>query len=169
MIELNYDLGEYSEDISDEIIEKIRHIISEALEIHGLSGSYEVSLSFVDDEEIREINCQYRKKDTKTDVLSFPMFTREEIDAMTNAQSQALSATPELLGDIIISVPTAKAQAIEYDHSFTREICFLACHSILHLLGYDHEHEEETAVMQNMERQILGKAGITREHDHEGN
>lgn len=169
MIELNYDLGEHSEDISDEIIEKIRHIISEALEIHGLNGSYEVSLSFVDDEEIRKINFQYRKKDTKTDVLSFPMFTREEIDAMINKQSQALSAAPELLGDIIISVPTAKAQAIEYNHSFVREICFLACHSILHLLGYDHGHEEETALMQNMERQILGKAGITREHDHEGN
>ena len=119
MIELNYDLGEYAEDISDEIIEKIRHIISEALEIHGLSGSYEVSLSFVDDEEIREINCQYRKKDTKTDVLSFPMFTREEIDTMTNSQAQALSAAPELLGDIIISVPTAKTQAIDYNHSFT--------------------------------------------------
>ena len=68
-----------------------------------------------------------------------------------------------------ISVPTAKTQAIDYNHSFTREVCFLACHSILHLLGYDHENSEETAVMQDMERQILGKAGITREHDHEGN
>ena len=66
MIELNYDLGEYAEDISDEIIEKIRHIISEALEIHGLSGSYEVSLSFVDDEEIKAEIGGARPRDARS-------------------------------------------------------------------------------------------------------
>mgnify|MGYP003591427850 CR=1 FL=1 len=94
MIELNYDLGEYAEDISDEIIEKIRHIISEALEIHGLSGSYEVSLSFVDDEEIREINCQYRKKDTKTESTTLRHLKSRKPQPKNPPKSNPLPSNP---------------------------------------------------------------------------
>jgi len=164
MIDLNYDLGEYSAEITKEMINHLELIIKDTLNIHGLNDNYEVSLTFVDDEEIRNINRQYRKKDIKTDVLSFPMFTKEEIGTMRKDSNPNGSEIFELLGDIIISVPTAKAQAKEYNHSFTREVCFLVCHSILHLLGYDHENPEDTKMMQAMERHILEKAEITREH-----
>lgn len=164
MIDLNYDLGEYSAEITKEMIDYLKVIIGEALNVHALNDNYEISLTFVDDEEIRIINKQYRKKDTKTDVLSFPMFTKEEIGIMRKNENSNDSGMFELLGDIIISVPTAKDQAKEYNHSFTREICFLVCHSILHLLGYDHENLEDTKMMQAMERHILEKAEITRDH-----
>lgn len=165
MIDLNFDLGEYTDEISDEIIMHINAILSEALKTHGISRDVEVSLSFVDDDEIRDVNRRFRAKDTKTDVLSFPMLTEDEIEAIINNEgdSEVNPMGMLLLGDIIISVPTARAQAKEYSHSFTREICFLTCHSILHLLGYDHDTAEKTEKMQIMERAILGKIGVTRE------
>lgn len=165
MIDLNFDLGEYTEDIGDDIIALINDISLEALKVHGICKDVEISLSFVDDEEIRDVNKKFRNKDSKTDVLSFPMFTEAEITEIIDnpADSTENPIGMLLLGDIIISVPTAKEQAKEYNHSFTREVCFLACHSILHLLGYDHDTVEKTEKMQMMEKNILGEIGVTRE------
>ncbi|MGB5823966.1 MAG: rRNA maturation RNase YbeY [Proteocatella sp.] len=165
MIDLNFDLGEYTDEVSDDIITLINDILLEALEVHGINQDVEISLSFVDDEEIRDVNKRFRDKDSKTDVLSFPMLTEDEIEKIINnlANCNENPMGMLLLGDIIISVPTAKAQAKEYNHSFTREICFLTCHSILHLLGYDHDTAEKTEKMQMMEKNILGKIGVTRE------
>jgi len=165
MIDLNFDLGEYTEDIGDDIIALINDISLEALKVHGICKDVEISLSFVDDEEIRDVNKKFRNKDSKTDVLSFPMFTEDEITEIIDNthDSNENPIGMLLLGDIIISVPTAKEQAKEYNHSFTREVCFLACHSILHLLGYDHDTVEKTEKMQIMEKNILAEIGVTRE------
>lgn len=103
-----------------------------ALECEGFSGTAEVSVTFTDDEKIRELNAEYRNIDRATDVLSFPMFDEE-----------ALPDGRVSLGDIVISLERAQAQADEYGHSFERETAFLIVHSVLHLLGYDHEISED--------------------------
>ncbi len=122
----------------------------------GFEGDYEISLSFMDDEQIRALNREYRDKDCSTDVLSFPMLDDEmeefELD----------DSIPILLGDIMISVPTAIRQAEEYNHSLKREILFLVCHSILHLLGYDHIDEAERVFMEEKQEYYLKKLGVTR-------
>lgn len=117
----------------------------------------EVSLSFVTDEEIREINRNFRGIDKATDVLSFPQIDYDNDDeVMTNEKSEIV------LGDIIISLDTAKRQAEEYGHSLNREICFLTVHSMLHLLGYDHMTEEDEKEMFDKQKAVLDMAGIKR-------
>lgn len=164
MIELNFDIDIYEDIVKEDTIKLIEQIVDEALKMHNMNGNYEVSLSFVDDEEIRDINRRFRDKDSKTDVLSFPLFSEEEIVKVI-ADGSTSSETSELvvLGDIIISVPTAIEQAKEYNHSIERELCFLSCHSILHLLGYDHDTSERTEKMETAQREIMNKVGVTRE------
>lgn len=135
------------------IIEKIETIINECLEYEQLDNDYEVSLSFVDNEEIHELNRDYRGVDRPTDVLSFPMYD-DEFDIELETQT---------LGDIVISLERAKEQSIDYNHSFEREICFLICHSMFHLLGYDHDTDENTKQMRQKEEYVLNKLNITRE------
>ncbi len=124
----------------------IRTAVSEAYPNHR----FEVNVTVCDDDEIREINKEHRGIDRPTDVLSFPFLDFETPETLT------------LLGDIIISRDTAYRQAEEYGHSPKREFCFLAAHSALHLLGYDHETEEEREVMEAKQREILDKLGIKR-------
>lgn len=164
MIELNFDIDIYEDIVKETTIDLIEQIIDEALKMHNMNGNYEVSLSFVDDEDIRDINRRFRDKDSKTDVLSFPLFSEEEIVKVI-ADGSMSSETSELvvLGDIIISVPTAIEQAKEYNHSIERELCFLSCHSILHLLGYDHDTPERTEKMETAQKDIMNKVGVTRE------
>lgn len=114
------------------------------------SHRFTLELTFCGDEEIRELNRLYRSIDKATDVLSFPML---EFD-MPNVYVS--------LGSIVISVETARRQAVEYGHSLRRELCFLAVHSALHLLGYDHEDDKEREEMERMQREILDSLGITR-------
>ena len=131
--------------ISPVIKELVKEAINTALLYEGFMKKTEVSVTFVDDERIRELNRQYRNKDASTDVLSFPM----DEDFM--------------LGDIVISTEHAKAQAEEYGHSLKREIAFLTVHSVLHLLGWDHEKsEEEEKEMFFRQEEILNIMGITR-------
>ena len=141
---------------------KIRHLIKksvkEALSQEGFSYPAEVSVSFVDNEAIHKLNLEYREKDKPTDVLSFPMWEKEEL-----SDGSALDGHAVTLGDIIISAEKAKSQAEEYGHSLEREICFLSVHSILHLLGYDHEtSEEDEAYMKNKQEDVLIKIGLPR-------
>lgn len=164
MVELNFDINIYEDTVKPSTIELIQKIIEEALEMHSLKGNYEVSLSFVDDEDIRDINLRFRNKDSKTDVLSFPLFSEDEIKEVIVTSERTLDFSENvMLGDIIISVPTALSQAKEYNHSIERELCFLSCHSILHLLGYDHDTKERTEAMEAMQRTIMDKVGVTRE------
>ncbi len=125
----------------------------------------EVALTFTDDERIHELNREYRGIDRPTDVLSFAMQedTDEELEIVYEVEDESEPApVTELLGDIIISVERAKAQSEEYGHSLEREIGFLFVHGFLHLLGYDHESEEEEAVMTAKQEAILQQAGLTR-------
>ena len=128
----------------------------------GLNG-FEVNFIFTDDDAICEINTSFRNINKSTDVLSFPIndfiYGKGEIDIL-NADSDTGRL---LLGDIIISVPTMKRQALEYGHSVERECAFLACHGMLHLLGYDHMIEEEKVQMRKREEEILDILKITRD------
>lgn len=139
--------------VSEDLLEKIHDIIVESLHYEGYDDNYEVSLSFVDNEEIHELNRQYRGVDRATDVLSFPLLT-DDFDVEIEEES---------LGDIVISLERALEQSEEYNHSFEREVCFLVCHSMFHLLGYDHDTEENTKDMRKREEGVLNKLNITRE------
>ena len=128
-----------------------------ALDEEEITDDAEVSVTLVDNARIREMNAEFRDIDKETDVLSFPMgdesFERFEINPDTDAI---------LLGDIVISLEKAQAQAEEYGHSFRREIAFLITHSLFHLLGYDHITPEEEAEMFAKQEKVLEKLGITR-------
>ena len=126
-----------------------------ALEEEGIEDSAEVSVTLVDNARIRELNSEHRGIDRETDVLSFPLCGDEgfEVDPDTDAI---------LLGDIVISLEKAKAQAEEYGHSFRREAAFLVTHSLFHLLGYDHMTPDEETEMFTKQEKVLEKLGITR-------
>ena len=141
-------------EVSEELIEKIKDIIIECLDYEGYDDNYEVSLSFVDNKEIHELNREYRGVDRVTDVLSFPLLSDDFEDVELEEES---------LGDIVVSLERALEQSIEYNHSFEREVCFLICHSLFHLLGYDHDTDENTKEMREKEEHILNKLNITRE------
>ena len=124
----------------------IRACVEEAYPHHR----FEVELTLCGDEEIHGVNKEFRGIDRPTDVLSFPMmeFSMPEVYVS--------------LGNIILSVETARRQAEEYGHSLKRELCFLCAHSALHLLGYDHETEDEREEMEAKQREILDALGIKR-------
>ena len=132
-------------DIKDELYEKIEDIVEEVLDYEGYSDDYDISISFVDNKEIHELNKQFRGVDRATDVLSFPMLSDEFEDVEYEEMS---------LGDIVVSLERALEQSIEYGHSFEREVCFLVCHSMFHLLGYDHDTEENTREMRERKKKL---------------
>ncbi len=120
----------------------------------------EVSVSFVDNKEIRQLNKLYRNKDKATDVLSFPLGENDVYDV--NNETGAY-----LLGDVVISIETAIKQAQMYNHTLEREVGFLTVHSMLHLLGYDHETTPiDAAQMREKEEQVLEYLGITRDKEY---
>lgn len=138
---------------NDELTEKQEGIVRRVIEDAGSAeavGEAEVSLSIVENEEIQALNQQYRGMDKPTDVLSFPQ------------ESAGLDIGINILGDIVISLPKAREQAEEYGHSLERELGFLACHGMLHLLGYDHMNEDEAKVMYEKQEKILQDAGVCR-------
>ncbi|MDD7183181.1 rRNA maturation RNase YbeY [Peptostreptococcus porci] len=145
-------------EISEDLLKKIEKVIVACLEYEDYSDDYEVSLSFVTNDEIKNLNRDFRNIDKVTDVLSFPMLSDDDFEIEYEEYS---------LGDIVISVDRAEQQAIEYDHSFEREICFLVCHSMFHLLGYDHMHEDEAEEMHTKEKNVLDSLGITRGQKYE--
>ena len=138
----------------------IRKCCTAVLLNEGFTDNAEVSVSFVNNNDIQKLNSQYRHKDAPTDVLSFPLGENGEYDI--NNETNAL-----LLGDIVISLETAMKQAEFYGHSLEREIGFLTVHSMLHLLGYDHEISTlEERKMREREEAILEKLGISRDKSY---
>lgn len=122
-----------------------------------------VSVNFVDEEKIQNLNKNFRKIDKKTDVLSFPNLNKSPNQKLSKfARDKNPDDGMLFLGDIVICKPVAVAQAKEYGHSQTREICFLALHSLLHLLGYDHIEAEDEKVMMGMSEKIMKKFGVER-------
>ena len=140
---------------TEELIDKIKATIDFALKEEGVKIPYQISLLFVDNEEIREINKENRNIDKVTDVLSFPMLDYEEEkvfkDMYLNYEfDETFKDGDELvLGDIVLSLERALEQSIEYNHSFEREASYLVVHSVLHLLGYDHMEEDEKKIMRS--------------------
>ena len=146
-----------SKIVKEEDQQLIESLLQFAAEKEGISEECELSVTFVDNEAIRQINKEYRGKDAPTDVISFAMeeMGEEEI-AIVGVD------LPRVLGDIIISVDRTKEQAEEYGHSFQRELGFLALHGFLHLLGYDHIEKEDEIVMFTKQKDILDSYGLSR-------
>lgn len=142
--------------LPDGLRTNIRKCCEEALAEEQIDDDAEVSVTIVSNEEIKELNREHRDKDSVTDVLSFPMGEDGEFDV--NPDTGRI-----MLGDIVISAPRANEQAQEYGHSLMRELCFLATHSMFHLLGYDHEiSSDEEKTMFDKQGRVLEKLGITR-------
>lgn len=153
-VKLNFS-NESGEEISDELLNSIKACCTAVLEEEEITDRAEVSLTIVDNEKIRELNKEYRDNDSVTDVLSFPLSNDGEFDI--NPETDRI-----MLGDIVISADRARRQSEEYGHSFKREMCFLATHSMFHLLGYDHEVSEEEEIMFEKQNKVLDKLGIDR-------
>ena len=154
--------------MNEELINIINEVCEKALKAEEVNIPYQISLLFVDNEEIRDINRETRGIDKATDVLSFPMLDYpkdkvfKEVYKETKFNEIYLDGEELVLGDMVLSLERAKEQSIEYNHSFNREVCYLVVHSILHLLGYDHMEDEEKKRMRKREEEILGDLNITR-------
>lgn len=132
----------------------IRRCCNAVLRMEKFEGSVEVSVTFVNNEQIKEYNAQYRNKNIETDVLSFPMGENGVYDV--NPETGA-----KILGDIVISIEKAQEQAKAYGHSLQREVGFLTAHSMLHLLGYDHENNNLGRVrMREKEELVMEQLGL---------
>lgn len=140
--------------------------IKTVLEFEEFKKDVEVSVTLVNNEQIKEINKQYRAKNSVTDVLSFPMLNFDNngnvVEEYT-AGDYNLDDKLLVLGDIVLSLERAAEQAEEYGHSFEREIGFLTVHSMFHLLGYDHAEESDAQEMRDKEEQVLHELSLTRE------
>ena len=142
-------------NIYDEIISKV---IEECFNVENLCDSkLYVNIILTTPEHIRKYNKQYRNIDKPTDVLSFPMFEKEEIESkIQNKDFENI----DILGDMIISIPQVELQAKEYEHSFERELGYMVVHSFYHLMGYDHIKEEDKKVMRPKEETVLNNLNI---------
>lgn len=162
---MNLDILWEEESFSPEEKEHLTRLLSQGVEqallLAGSSEDSEVSLSLVDDERIHELNREYRGVDSPTDVLSFAL--REESEEEPEISTGEFELADDLLGDIIISVPRAREQAMEYGHSLARELVYLAVHGTLHLMGYDHEQDEERRAMRLKEEEVMARLGLERE------
>ena len=144
-------------EITYELKIRIRHAIEATLAYEGYNNDCQLSVTFTDNEGIRVLNNEYRGIDRATDVLSFPL-----VD-FAGGEEPPVDEPMQSLGDIVLSLERADEQAKEYGHSFERETAFLTVHSMLHLLGYDHElGEEEDAEMRRKQSEILDGMGLTR-------
>ena len=149
----------------EDFAEALRQVIPAALEAEKVGLPCEVDVLFTDDEGIHQINLEQREVDRATDVLSFPMFEFTPGQPPTAEDTQLLDPGTGLLplGDMVLSVDHIRVQAEEYGHSQRRELCYLAVHSVLHLLGYDHLDEGPMKrQMREREEAILESLGITR-------
>ena len=135
----------------------VREAVEATLDYEQYGNPCEVSVSFVDNGEIRELNKKFRGIDKATDVLSFPLFDYEG-----ESEEPPVDEMLGMLGDIVLSLEQAAVQATEYGHSFEREVAFLTVHSMLHLLGYDHETgDEDEADMRRRQSAIMDLMGLS--------
>ncbi|MDO5101074.1 MAG: rRNA maturation RNase YbeY [Eubacteriales bacterium] len=157
------------EPLHEPNIEEVAAVIGAAFEqVCHVPDSFEANILITDHEQMQAINAETRGIDRTTDVLSFPMLEiAAGSDMQMIAQENAYLADPEsgrlLLGDIVLNIDRVHEQAVEYGHSVRRELGFLLCHSLLHLIGYDHMEEAEKTEMEEWQRRIMEQAGISRE------
>ena len=137
--------------INEEILKIVEKGIVTVIQMEQLSDNFEVSVSFVDNKEIREINREFRNIDSETDVLSFPMDFEFDLDC------------DKPLRNVIISLEKALEQSNEFGHSFEREVLYLTVHSMYHLLGYDHIEEKDREIMREKEKNTMKKLGVFKD------
>lgn len=145
-------------DIEDnkEYTKIITKVLDKCFEEENLNNkNLYINIVLTNPENIRRINKEHRNIDKATDVLSFPMFEKEELENIT-------SSNQDILGDIVISINKVEEQAIEYGHSFERELSYMTVHGFYHLIGYDHMVEEEKELMRQKEENILQKLNILK-------
>ena len=139
----------------------VEKVLYKCFEEEGLLASkLIITITFTTPEDIRKINKKYRKIDKATDVLSFPMFEKDELDEKIKNGDFPYE---DVLGDVIISIEKVREQAEEYGHSFERELSYMLVHGFYHLMGYDHIEEEDKKIMRPKEEKILNELKITRE------
>ena len=156
MYEIVYDGIDEKEEYKN-VIEKV---LSQCFKEEKLENSKLcVTVTLTTPKTIQEINKQYRNIDRATDVLSFPMFEKDELDSKIQEND---FENEDILGDIVVSVEKVNEQAIEYGHSFERELSYMIVHGFYHLMGYDHIKEDDKKVMRKKEENILRRLDITR-------
>ena len=150
-LKIYFENSQEKEPVARSLVRLVRRAVRSTLAYEGLGGRYEVSVSFTDNEGIRELNHRFRGIDAPTDVLSFPLFEGGE----------GMPCEGAALGDIVLSLERCREQAESFGHSFFRECAFLTVHSSLHLLGYDHETgEEDEKDMRARQSAIVEKMGL---------
>jgi len=151
LTDINYEQIEKNKEYEELIQETVEKCFKE--EKLDKTDLY-LSITLSNEEHIQKINKQTRNIDKSTDVLSFPMFEKEEINQAKEKE--------EVLGDIIVCIPVIKKQAVEYGHSEEREFAYMLVHGFYHLMGYDHIVEEDKVIMRAKEENILNKLGILK-------
>ncbi len=145
---------------NNEYEKTISKVLEKCFEVESLpKEKLLVSITLTNPENIRKLNKEYRNIDKSTDVLSFPMFEKDEIDNMVRSGKWEFD---DILGDMVISIEQVQNQAKEYGHSFERELSYMVVHSFYHLMGYDHIKEEDKELMRPKEEFVLNELGITR-------
>ena len=142
-----------------EYIDLINEVINKCFEKEIKNKNLYVSIILTTPENIRKYNNEYRKIDKETDVLSFPMFEKEDIEKVVNDINSQIK---DVIGDIIISIPKVQEQAIEYGHSFERELAYMLVHGFYHLMGYDHIVDTDKQEMRKKEEEMLNTLNYTR-------
>ena len=164
MTKLDIALYDETERVKQQQLDLIKKLILATAEELGLDQNFEVSITIVDNDRIQEVNREYRSIDRPTDVISFAIEDNDEefevfFDEEFNDQENDL---PRLLGDIFISIDRTEEQALDYGHSFERELGFLTVHGFLHLNGFDHQTVEEEQEMFSLQEKILEENGLER-------
>ena len=157
-----YEITYLDLNVNNEYEETIKKVLNQCYKEENLEDSkLVITVTLTTPENIQEINKEYRNVDRATDVLSFPMFERDELEKKIQDKD---FLHEDILGDIIISIEKVKEQAEEYGHSFERELSYMVVHGFYHLMGYDHMNDIEKAEMRKKEDNVLNKLNITREN-----
>lgn len=153
-------------DFSFDYKEICNDTVKAALDVLSFPYECEISVTITDDNGIQEMNREFRGIDAPTDVLSFPLINFDLNIPYENLTVNSDDVNPDtdeiMLGDIVLNIDRIKKQALEYAHSEKREYSFLICHSMLHLLGYDHIEENDRLIMEDKQKEIMERLGITR-------
>lgn len=157
-----YEITYLDLNINNEYEEIVKKVLNQCYKEENLEDSkLVITVTLTTPENIQKINKEYRNVDRATDVLSFPMFERDELEKKIQDND---FLHEDILGDIIISIEKVKEQAEEYKHSFERELSYMIVHGFYHLMGYDHMNDIEKTEMRKKEENILNKLNITREN-----
>lgn len=153
-------------ETNEEYEKTIKKVVEQCFKVENLQNTnLYMSITLTDPEEIKRINRQFRNIDKATDVLSFPMFEKEEIEKIKEEEAPKNTQVQDILGDIVISIQKVEEQAKEYGHSFEREQAYMVVHGFYHLMGYDHMIEEDKKVMRQKEENVLVKLNIGRSNE----